>query len=279
MKEFAKKFDLVITPYKGLVPLELRELWEYRTLIWFLIGREWKARYRQTALGPLWMVLDPLVNMALFVVVFGIIARMPSDGLPYPLFNFAAILPWNLFAGCVLAASTSLLNYRPLISKIYFPRLSAALVGAGNALIDFAITAILLVIMSFLYGYVPAVERLYLLPVALLIVLFLGIGVGLWFSAWVVHFHDVSLILNYLLRVWMYSTPIVYAASIVPEKWRSIYYLNPMAHAIDTFRWSLFGAGQAPGSGLWLALAFSFAVLVSGAYYFKRSEINIVDIA
>ncbi|NCD34238.1 MAG: ABC transporter permease [Spartobacteria bacterium] len=271
-------FDLEITPVNRIVPLNLRELWEFRDLIIFMIGREIKGRYRQTAFGHFWMLFDPIINMVLFTIVFGYVAKLPSDDIPYPLFNYSALLPWNYFGCCVSAGSGSLINNRHLISKVYFPRLAMPLVGVLTGLVDLIVSMVILFGMAVFYGYYPTWNILYV-PVLLVMMMIVGLSVGLWFAPWIVHFHDVGTILGYGMRLWMYATPVVYASALIPQKWHTLYYMNPMANIIDAFRWAILGVGESPGLRLWLCVLMMVPFLIGGAYYFRRAEKNIVDIA
>ena len=267
-----------IQPVRGLVPLNLHELWDYRELIVFLFMRDVKARYRQMALGPLWVVLAPLVNMVLFTVIFGRIAKLPSDGIPYPLFTYSALLPWAFFAGSLTTAAGSLLNYRQLISKVYFPRLTIPLVGTLSALFDFLISFVILLGMVLAFGYSLSFTIL-LIPLFLFLASLTGLAVGLWAASWIVHFRDINTMLNYVVRIWMYASPVVYASSLVPWKLRMVYKINPMTNVIEWFRWAVLGVGEPDLQMLLLSFVIVIPVLVSGAYYFRRTERSIVDIA
>lgn len=269
---------IIIQPHKTWVPLNLHELWEYRDLIYFLIWRNVKGRYRQMALGPLWIVIQPLMNMVLYTIIFGTVARLPSDGLPYPLFSYAALLPWTFFSGAVNGAANSLLSYQSLITKVYFPRLVVPVVGVLSGLVDFAISFIILLGMMVFYGYSPTWTIL-TIPLYLLLAAATALAVGLWAASWIVHYRDVSNILGYVMSGWLYATPVVYAISMVPEGWRTLYRLNPMTNVVDGFRWALLGAGQPPDLMFPLSALLVLPVLISGAYYFRRTERTIVDIA
>lgn len=267
---------------RGLVPLNLHELWEYRELIYFMLWRDVKGRYRQMAFGPLWMVINPLLNTALFVVMFGVVAKLPTDGLPAPLFMYSALLVWSFFTGGLFSAANSLMSYRDLISKIYFPRLVVPLVGIASAFVDFLISFVLLLGMMAYYGCAPSWQIAWLVPYLLLAVC-TGLGVGLWFASWIVHFRDVSNILGYMVRFWMYACPVVYSSSMaakyLPEHWMFLYNLNPMTVVIEGVRWALLGVGKGPDLFLLLAYMLVLPLMVSGAYYFRRTERSIVDIA
>jgi len=266
-----------IHAHDGWVPLRLRELVEFRELLWFFVWRDLKGRYRQMALGPLWMILHPLINTVLFTLLFSRLAKVPSDGLPYPLFTYSALLLWSFFSQCTETSSMSLLGFRNLIAKVYFPRLLVPLVGVLSAALEFVISfAILLVVFAF-SGYPPGLAWL-AVPVILLPAALLGLAVGIWTAPAVVHFRDVNQIIGFGLRAAMYLSPVVYPSSLVPEKWRGLYELNPMVPILDAWRGLLFGQPIA-WSGLLYPLALALPLLVSGAYVFRRSERNIVDVA
>lgn len=268
-----------ISAPKGLVPLNLHELWEYRELAVFMLWRDVKGRYRQMALGPLWMIINPIMNVVIFTVLFGMMAKFPSDGVPYPLFNYSALLIWTFFTSCLYTASGSLVGYRDLISKVYFPRLTIPLVGIMSAIVDFLISFVLLVGVAAYFGY-PPTWRLAFIPLYLLMASSIGLAVGLWFASWIVHFRDVNALLSYIIRGWMYVTPVVYATSFIPERWRWILKINPMTAVIDGFRWAILGVGKPPSFLPTLGLFVPVLILlVAGAYYFRRTERSIVDIA
>lgn len=268
----------IIQPTKGWGRLALHELWDYRDLLYFLLWRDVKGRYKQMALGPLWIVIRPLVNMVMFTLIFGTVAQLPSDGIPYPLFTYSALLPWTFFSGAVMGAANSLLGYKDLIAKVYFPRLLVPIVGVLSGLIDFMVSFILLIVMLFFYGYGLTWNLLWL-PCYLLLAAAAALGVGLWAASWIVHYHDVNEILGYVVRGWMYVTPVVYAMSIIPARWQTLYKLNPMTTVIEGFRWALFGAGHAPDRFALLSVLLVAPLLVSGVYYFRRTERTIVDVA
>lgn len=267
-----------ISAPRGLVPLNLHELWEYRELAFFMLFRDIKGRYRQMALGPLWMVINPIMNVIVFSIIFGRMAKFPSDGVPYPLFSYSALLPWGFFSGSLFTAAGSLLGYKDLISKVYFPRLIIPLVGVLSSLIDFLISFVLLLGVAVYYGFWPSWQLLFI-PGFLFMAAVTGLAVGLWFASWIVHFRDVNAILAYIVRAWMYITPVVYASSFVPERWRGLYRLNPMANIIEGFRWSLLGIEPPSWKMLFLTFAAVIPILIAGAYYYRRTERSIVDIA
>lgn len=267
-----------IEPTTGWGRLGLREVWEYRDLLYFLLWRDVKGRYKQMALGPLWIVIHPLLNMVIFSLVFGVVAKLPSNGVPYPIFTYTAILPWSFFASAVMGATHSLLSQRHLITKVYFPRLIVPIVSVLAGLVDFSISFVILLIMMPCYGYVPG-WQIVTLPFFLLLAASIGLAVGLWSATWVVHYHDVGELISYLIRGWMYLTPVVYAMSIIPERWQPLYRLNPMTNVIEGFRWALLGAGSPPDIFLLFSVILTVPLLIGGAYYFRRTERTIVDVA
>lgn len=267
-----------IQPVHGLIPLNLHELWEYRELVFFFLWRDVKGRYRQMALGPFWIVLAPLVNMVLFTIIFGMAAKFPMDDVPRPLFIYSALLPWGFFAGSLTTSANSLLSGRALISKVYFPRLTMPIVGVFSAFIDFLISFCILLVMTLAYGYPPTVNMLFI-PVFLLLAALTGLAVGLWAATWIVHFRDVNNILTYGVKLWMYASPVVYSASVIPERFRALYQVNPMTNVIDGFRWCMLGVGTVSVGMTVVSFAIVMPVLISGAYYFRRTERSIVDIA
>ena len=269
---------LMIQPSKGWGRLGLHEVWEYRDLLYFLIWRDLKGRYRQMALGPLWIVLRPLLNMVLFTLIFGKVAKLPSNGIPYPLFTYSALLPWTFFAGAVTGAAGSLLSYKNLIAKVYFPRLIVPVVSVLSGLVDFTISFLILLGMMAGYGYFPTVAIL-TIPFFLLVAAATALTVGLWAASWIVHYHDVKEVVSYGIRGWMYATPVVYALSIVPERWQTLYRLNPMTNVIEGFRWALLGTGESPDAMFVVSALLVLPLLITGAFYFRRTERTIVDIA
>ena len=264
-----------IHPTKGWVALKLRELWEYRELLYFLIWRDLKVRYKQTALGAAWAVMQPLFTVLIFSVFFGRLAKVPSDGIPYPVFSFAALVPWTFFAHGLTQGSDSLVGSANLIRKVYIPRLliPAGTVIAGVA--DFGIAFVMLVGLIFAYHIRPPYP-LMVIPLTLL-ALCTSLGVGLWLSAFNVKFRDVKYTLPFLTQLWMYATPIVYPSSLLHEPWRTIYGLNPMAGVVEGFRWALLGTKTAPGPMVLVSAVMSVLVLVAGAYYFRRMEKTFAD--
>ena len=269
----------VIAPTRGWSALGLRDVWEYRELLYFFFWRELKANYRQMALGPLWMIIKPIVATIIFTVIFGKLAGLNPSGLPGPLFFYAGLLPWYLFSGAASNSAGSLTSNMHLISKVYFPRLIAPLYSALAGLVDFAISFAILLILMLAYGVAPHLTTL-LLPVFLILALGTALAVGLWLSALSVQFRDVGFALGYMLQLWMYASPVIYPLSKIPERWHSLYLLNPMADVVEGFRWALYGPpiGQAPDAMLALSFVLTGAALVAGAYYFRHTERTIVDL-
>ncbi len=235
----------VIRPLRGWVPIQLGDLWKYRELLYFLIWREIKVRYKQTVLGFAWAILQPLFMMIVFTLFFGNLAKIPSEGIPYPLFNYAALLPWILFAEGVSRSSMSMISNVNLIQKVYCPRLVMPLSGILSPLVDFAIAFTILIGMMFYFGYPPTIKVL-LLPAFILLALMTSLGVGLWLSAINVKYRDVRYTVPFLTQLWLFASPVVYSSSLLPERFQALYGLNPMAGVIEGFRWALLGT-EPPG--------------------------------
>ncbi|MGQ9918785.1 MAG: ABC transporter permease [Bryobacteraceae bacterium] len=268
---------LVIEPSRGWVGLKLKELWEYRELVYFLVWRDVKVRYKQTALGAAWAVIQPLFSMLVFTVVFGKLAKMPSDGIPYPLFSYAALLPWNYFAQGLSSSSDSLVGSANLIRKVYFPRLAIPVAAVCGGVVDFLIAFGVLLLMMGYFGVRPTANVVWL-PGFLLLAVVTALGVGLWLSALNVQYRDVKYTVPFLVQFWMYATPIVYPSSLLPEPWKTLYGVNPMAGVVEGFRWALLGVKTPPGAMLWVSVAAAVALLVSGAYFFRRMEKTFADV-
>jgi len=268
---------LVIEPSRGWVGLKLRELWAYRELVYFLVWRDVKVRYKQTALGAAWAVIQPLFSMVVFSVFFGKLAKMPSDGIPYPLFSYAGLLPWNYFAQGLSNSSDSLVGSANLIKKVYFPRLAIPVAAVCGGVVDFAIAFGVLLLLMWHYGVAPTANVVWL-PAFLLLALVTALGAGLWLSALNVQYRDVKYTVPFLAQFWMYSTPVVYPSSLLDEPWKTIYGLNPMVGVVEGFRWALLGVKTPPGPMLWVSVAAAAALLVSGAFFFRRMEKTFADV-
>jgi lipopolysaccharide transport system permease protein len=266
-----------IQPAKGWVPLKLRDLWEYRELLYFLVWRDIKVRYKQTALGMSWAVIQPFFTMVVFSVFFGYLAKVPSDHIPYPLFSFAALVPWTFFASGLNQSSNSLVGSGTLISKVYFPRLIIPLASVFSGIVDFLVAFVVLLAMMFYYGFAPTFNVLWL-PLFLLPALVSSLGVGLWFSALNVNYRDVRYIVPFITQFWLLATPIAYSTSLLHEPWRTIYGLNPMVGVVEGFRWALLGTNTAPGPIVAVSATAAVVILISGAFYFRRMEKTFADV-
>lgn len=262
----------ILRPVRGWAALNLKELWIYRELIYFMTWKDLKVRYKQTLLGASWAILQPFLTMVVFSIFFGNLAKVPSDGVPYPIFSFTALLPWTLFSKALSDASRSLVQSSHMITKVYFPRLILPLASVLAGVVDFALALLVLFGMMIYYQVTPT-TAVWTLPLFLLLALVTALGVGLWLSALNVMYRDIGYILPFLTQFWLFITPIAYPASMVPEKWRLLYALNPMTGVVEGFRWALLGTQQA-NSGMMLAISTLIAVvvLVSGLFYFRRME-------
>jgi len=267
---------LRIAPSRGWVSLKLGELWEYRELLYFLIWRDIKVRYKQTVLGAAWAIIQPLFTMVVFSLFFGQLGKMPSDGLPYPIFSFAALVPWTFFANGLGQSSNSLVGSSNLITKVYFPRLVVPLAAVLSGVVDFVLAFLVLLGMMFFFGIVPTVNALWL-PLLFLLALITSLGVGLWFSALNVEFRDVRYLVTFVTQLWLFATPIAYPSSMLPEPWRTIYGLNPMAGVVEGFRWALLGTNSAPGPIIAVSSTAAVVILITGAFYFRRMERTFAD--
>jgi lipopolysaccharide transport system permease protein len=268
---------VVIRPSRAWVPLKVQDLWEYRELLYFMVWRDVKVRYKQTLLGAAWALLQPLLTMVLFSVFFGRLARIPSDGIPYPIFAYAALVPWTLFAHALSRGASSLVSGANLIRKVYFPRLTMPVAAVLSGLVDFALAFGVLVAMMFYYG-MSLTWKACLLPAFVLLALVTALGVSLWLSALNVYYRDVGVATPFLVQTWLFATPIAYPSSLVPEPWRALYGLNPMAGVVEGFRWILLDVSTRPGPLVIASASVSFALLVGGAYYFRRMERTFADV-
>jgi lipopolysaccharide transport system permease protein len=266
-----------IDPPEGWTDIGLRELWDYRELLYFLTWRDVKVRYKQTALGAAWAIIQPLFMMLVFSLFFGRLAKIPSDGIPYPIFTFCALLPWQLFAHALTESSNSLVANERLITKVYFPRLVVPIAAVLGGLVDFAIAFAILLLMMLYYGIIPT-WAIVTLPGFILLAVMTALGVGLWLSALNVKYRDVRYTINFLIQFWMFATPVAYPSSLVPAKWRALYGLNPMAGVVEGFRWALLGKQEAPGAMLWVSVGVVILILIGGLYYFRRMEQQFADV-
>jgi lipopolysaccharide transport system permease protein len=277
----ARLIQTVIEPTHGLAPINLPDLWHYRELIYFLIWRDIKIRYKQTVLGVAWVVLQPVISTLIFTLLFGVLLDAPSGGVPYPVFALSGLLPWTYFAASLNKSSNSLVLNSNLITKIYFPRIAVPLASTLSGLVDFAIGFVVLLGVMLFYG-IPPTAAILLLPLFLLFAVLTALGFGLWLSALNVRYRDINQLTPFIIQVWMYLTPVVYSIALIPERFRFLLALNPMTAVVEGFRWSLLGAAAAEGlaSGWMLAvpLLISLSVLISGAYFFRRTEKTFADI-
>lgn len=268
---------IVIEPPKSWVALELKELWQYRELLYFLAWRDVKLRYKQTALGAAWAILQPLLTMMVFSIIFGQLAKLPSEGIPYPIFTYTALLPWQMFAFALSNSSNSLINSQNLISKVYFPRLIIPLASTLPGVIDFSFAFLVLLGMMAYYRVIPTLAILYL-PLFLILALLSALAVGIWLSALSVEYRDVRYIVPFLTQFWMYATPIAYTSSLIPESWRLLYGLNPMTGVVEGFRWALLGMDMQSGAMVGVSAVVALVMFVCGLYYFRRMENNFADV-
>lgn len=262
---------------RGWASLKLREIWEFRDLLGLMAMRDVRVRYKQTALGATWAVIQPLLTMMVFSLFFGRLARMPSDGIPYPLFSYAALLPWTFFANTVTQATMSVQGNAGLIKKVYFPRLIIPMATLLTGMVDFAVAFGILLLMMVYYGVLPTVNVMWL-PGFLLLAMVTSLGVGLWLGALNALFLDMRFLVTFFIQFLMFATPIAYPSSLLDEPWRTVYGINPMAGVVEGFRWSLLGTASAPGPMLIVSTFVAFTLLVSGAFYYRRMERTFADI-
>ena len=274
-----------IRPSKGWVSLDFEEMWRYRELLYFFVWRDIKIRYKQTILGASWAIIQPLFTMVIFSLFFGKLAQVPSDGIPYPLFSYTALVPWTFFANGVTLASNSLVNNADMIRKIYFPRMSLPIATVLAGLVDFTLAFIVLIGMIIGFSIVPAANyeaqislKVLWLPLFLLLGLVTTLGVSFWFSAMNAQFRDVRFVVPFLIQAWLFLTPIAYPSSLLSEPWRTLYGINPMAGVVEGFRWALLGTDTAPGSMMILSVLAAILILIGGAYYFRRMETKMADV-
>ncbi len=268
---------LRITPPGRWWSIPFAELWENRELIYFFVWREIKIRYKQTAIGAAWAVLQPFMSMLVFTLFFGRLAHIPSEGSPYPIFYYSALLPWMYFANSLQNATSAIVQNQSMITKVYFPRLALPLSAVLSGLVDFGIGFLMFVAMMIYYGIRPGIPLLFF-PLFLLLAVLTATGMGLWLAAMNALYRDVRYVVPFLVQFWLFASPVAYPASLVPAKWRWLYGLNPMAGVIEGFRWSLSGHGAAPGRLILVSALIVVAVLVSGLFYFQKMEATIEDV-
>lgn len=269
---------VIIEPMRGWVALNLKELWAYRELLFYFTWRDIKVRYKQTLLGVTWVLLQPIADMILFSIIFGRVANLDSGGIPYPIFSYTAVLPWVFFSGGLAHSANSLVGNTNLVKKVYFPRLVIPLSSVIGRLPDFFLSFIILIGMMVYYSMYPVAWAMLLVPLLLLLAGITALGVGLWFSAINVMYRDTQYLVSFLLRFWMYATPVAYSSELINEPWRTIYTLNPMAGVVEGFRWALLGKGNPPDMTIFVSVALALIVLLSGSYFFRRMEKRFADL-
>jgi homopolymeric O-antigen transport system permease protein len=275
--ELAREPETIyIKPSSGLAALNLRDLWTYRELVYFMIWRDIKVRYKQTLLGAAWAVIQPLLTMLIFNFVFNNVAKLPSEGIPYPLFSYTALLPWGLFTAALNTASRSLTANQNMVTKIYFPRLVLPLASVLGGLVDFAIAFLILIVLMIYYRVTPT-AAIWTLPLFLLLTVITALGVALWLSAINVQYRDVNYVLPFLTQFWLFITPVAYSAKLISAKWQIVYSLNPMAGVVNGFRWALLGTNTGPGMNMAVSVGIALIFLISGLFYFRSMEKTFAD--
>jgi lipopolysaccharide transport system permease protein len=265
-----------ITPPHGWLELRLAEVWKYRELLFFFIQRDIKIRYRQTAIGITWVVLQPLMTMGVFTIFFGRLAKLPSQGLPYPVFYFAALVPWSYFSQALTGCTNIVVDNQNVITKVYFPRLILPFAAVCSGLVDLAIGLVVMFALALWFGIHPQLT-VALLPLLVILAMLTALGVGLWTSALNALYRDVRAVIPFVVQFWMLASPVAYPSSLVPPRWRWLYNLNPMAGVIDGFRWALTGHGQPPGIAMLASTLGVVVVLIGGLFFFQRMEGNVAD--
>ena len=269
--------EIVIEPSKGWISLKLGELWEYRELLFFLVWRDVKVQYKQASLGIAWAIFQPMLSMVIFSVIFGQLAKLPSEGVPYPVFSYAALLPWQLFSNALSRSTSSLVGNANLLTKIYFPRLIIPFSATMSGLVDFGVSFVVLLGLMAYYGIVPTFTIL-CLPLLVLFVLVTALSVGLWLSALNVQYRDVQHIIPFVIQAWMYASPVAYSTDLIPTGlWRILYGLNPLVGVIQGFRWALLG-GKKPDELMMMSIGLVTALLITGLFYFWKMEKTFADV-
>ena len=268
---------VIIEPPRRWMPLDLGELWDQRELVYFLAWRDIKVRYKQTALGASWAILQPIFGMAVFSIFFGKLGRIPSDGLPYPLWSFAGLVPWTFFSQALTQSANSLVLSQNLLRKVYFPRLAIPIATVLSAAVDFALAFVVLLAMMAFYGVFPTTRAILVIPLAVLAFV-AALGAGLWLAALSVRYRDVRYVVPVLVQFWLFATPIAYPSSLLPGNWRVLYAFNPMTGVVEGFRWALLGAHTTPGAMLAVSTVTAIVMLIGGAYYFRSMERTFADL-
>jgi homopolymeric O-antigen transport system permease protein len=273
----AEGITVKIRPSRGWVPLRLRDLWEYRELLYFFAWRDIKVRYKQTVLGVTWAILQPFLTMVVFSIFFGRLAGLPSDGIPYPIFSYAGLVVWTFFANGLSSSADSMVAEANTIKKVYFPRLTIPVAAVFSGVVDFILAFIVLLGMMAYYKIAPTANVVWL-PLFFLLALITALGVGFWLSAMNVMFRDVRYALPFIIQIWLFATPIAYSSSLLHGVWKTLYGLNPMAGVVEGFRWALLGVETKPGPMIAVSTMVSIVLLITGAYYFRRMERNFADV-
>lgn len=268
---------LEIQPSHGWRSINLGEVWRYRELLYFLTWRNIKVRYKQTVLGAAWAIIQPFFTMVIFSLFFGRLAKIPSDGIPYPIFSYAALVPWTFFANGLMQSSNTLVSSANLVRKVYFPRMVLPISAIISGAVDFILAFIVLLGMMLFYGIMPTANVIWL-PFLLLLALTTCLGVGMWLTAMNVQFRDVRFAVPFLIQAWLFATPIAYPSSLLSEPWRTLYGINPMVGVVEGFRWALLGTNTAPGPIIFVSAFVSIMLLVSGVFYFRRMEKSFADV-
>jgi lipopolysaccharide transport system permease protein len=261
---------------KGWRFLDLEEIWHYRELLYFLAWRDIQIRYKQTAIGVLWVVVQPVASILVFSLFFGRLAKIPSNGVPYPLFVFAALLPWQVFSRAMMEASNSLVTDQRLVSRAYFPRILVPVASVTAALFDFGITFLLFLGLMLAYGIHPGINILFL-PIFLFLMTATALGVSFWLAPLNIEYRDVAYVLPFLTQIWLFLTPVVYPSTLVPEKWRFLYGMNPLAGVVEGFRWALLGTGPGPSPMLFASSAIAIILVITGIVWFRSRERTFTD--
>jgi len=269
---------IYIKPSTGLAALNLRDLWTYRELVYFMVWRDVKVRYKQTMLGAAWAIIQPVMTMIVFTFLFGRIAKLPTDNnIPYPIFSYTALLPWGLFVAALNQASRSLTSNQNMVTKIYFPRLVLPLASILSGLVDFVIAFVILIGLMIYYGVTPSINALWALPLFLLLAIIAAMGVALWLAAINVQYRDVNYALPFMTQFWLFITPVAYSSNLISDKWQLIYSLNPMAGVVNGFRWALLGTNTGPGPEMAVSVVISIIILIGGLFYFRNMEKTFAD--
>jgi lipopolysaccharide transport system permease protein len=280
MSEFSEMIDRPVTkihPPRGWAALDLHEIWEYRELLYFLVWRDVKVRYKQTAIGAAWAILQPFLTMMVFSVLFGRLMNVPTGGAPYPVFAYVALLPWTFFAAAVSRSSSSLVYDANMVSKVYFPRMILPFAAVLSNLVDFGFAFLILLGMMIFYGIIPG-ATVFTLPIFLILALLTALAVGLWLSALNVKYRDIGYAIPFLVQFWLFLTPVAYSSAIISERWRTLYGLNPMAGVVEGFRWALLGQQNLSWELMLVSGLAILALFISGLFYFRRMEFEFADV-